>query len=158
MKQERVDLTRLAQDINQKLQNEHPDRKAQVEIQQGLDCVADEGLIKVVLTNLFDNAWKYTARTAHPEIHFSATSSNSETVYCVADNGAGFSMKYVDKLFGAFQRLHRGEDFSGTGIGLATVARIIHRHQGQVWAEGKEQHGAQFYFSLPRTTEKHEQR
>jgi light-regulated signal transduction histidine kinase (bacteriophytochrome) len=108
----------------------------------------DRDLLRIVLENLLGNAWKYTAKTEKPRIELSAYDRAGETVYCVRDNGAGFDMKYVDKLFGPFQRLHRDQEFEGLGIGLATVARIIHRHGGEIWAEAQLDKGAAFYFTL----------
>jgi light-regulated signal transduction histidine kinase (bacteriophytochrome) len=101
-----------------------------------------------VLENLLGNAWKYSGKTANPQVTLAGHERNGQTVYAVSDNGAGFDMKYVDKLFGPFQRLHREQEFEGLGIGLATVARIIHRHGGEIWAEGQVNQGATFYFTL----------
>ena len=108
----------------------------------------DRGLLRIMLDNLLGNAWKYTSKTPHAEIKFGINSSGSAPEYYVSDNGAGFDMRYVDKLFGAFQRLHDAETFPGTGIGLATVQRVVSRHQGSVRAEGKVGEGATFYFVL----------
>ncbi|MGV3757463.1 MAG: sensor histidine kinase, partial [Verrucomicrobiota bacterium] len=106
--------------------------------------------LQVVLENLLSNAWKYTSRTAQAEIEFGAQSGPDGTVtFFVRDNGAGFSMSFVDRLFQPFQRLHSQEEYSGTGIGLATVQRIIERHGGKVWAEAEADKGATFYFTLP---------
>ena len=97
---------------------------------------------------LLGNSWKYTGKVDNPRIEFGATEKDNRTIYYVSDNGAGFDMKYVDKLFGAFQRLHKPEEFEGTGIGLVTVSRIVRRHGGEVWAEAKPDHGATFSFTL----------
>jgi light-regulated signal transduction histidine kinase (bacteriophytochrome) len=105
------------------------------------------------LENLLGNAWKFTSRVAEARIEFGATSQNGERVFYVCDNGAGFDMKYIGKLFGAFQRLHAHEDFSGSGIGLATVYRIVHRHGGRIWAESGVDRGSTFFFTLPAGTE-----
>jgi light-regulated signal transduction histidine kinase (bacteriophytochrome) len=105
--------------------------------------------MKIVLENLLDNAWKFTGKEAHPRIEFGTTVRDGKTACFIRDNGVGFDMAYVDKLFGAFQRLHTSHEFSGTGIGLATVKRIINRHNGQIWAEGEVGKGATFYFTLP---------
>ncbi len=106
-------------------------------------------MISRVLTNLIFNAVKYSAKKEHPVIRIKSEEGQGEVVYSICDNGVGFNMKFADKLFGVFQRLHSSEDFAGTGVGLAIVQRIIHKHGGRVWAIGEENHGATFYFSLP---------
>jgi light-regulated signal transduction histidine kinase (bacteriophytochrome) len=106
------------------------------------------GLIKVALENLLGNAWKFTSREPAARIEFGVREEGGRPVYYVRDNGAGFDQAYSDKLFGAFQRLHGQDEFEGSGIGLATVARIVHRHGGRVWAEGRVGEGATFYFTL----------
>jgi light-regulated signal transduction histidine kinase (bacteriophytochrome) len=102
-----------------------------------------------MLSNLMGNAWKFTSKQEQPEIAFGQERREGKTVYFVRDNGAGFDMAFADKLFGAFQRLHTADQFEGTGIGLATVQRIVNRHGGRVWAEGAVNQGATFYFTLP---------
>ena len=141
---EPTDLSAMARDIVRELQEEYPNRKVEVEIQDGLVASCDAKLMRIALTNLIDNAWKYSARQPVASV---AVGCN-EKVYFVRDNGAGFDMRYADKLFGAFQRLHTKEEFEGTGIGLATVARVIHRHSGDIWAESEPGKGATFYFTL----------
>ncbi len=119
-----------------------------VHIAENLKADADPRLLKVVMENLLGNSWKYTAQTAEPSIDFGAQKQDWESVFFVRDNGAGFDMAYADKLFLPFQRLHKTGEFSGTGIGLATVERIIHRHGGRIWAESTVGEGATFYFTL----------
>ncbi|HEX2741996.1 MAG TPA: ATP-binding protein, partial [Rubrobacter sp.] len=137
-----------AHDISEELRKSRPWRNVEFEIEDGLVANGDARLLRVALWNLLDNAWKFTAREPNPRIEFASTLRDGRRVYRVTDNGAGFDARYSDKLFGAFQRLHSSEEFEGTGIGLATVARIVHRHGGEVWAEGKVGEGAVFYFTL----------
>jgi len=148
---ERLDLSNLARTIVADLRRTGPDRKVKFVISDGLTANGDARLLRIVLENLIGNAWKFTAKKADACIEFGALPhSDGKLVHFVRDNGVGFDMSYKEKLFGAFQRLHSGSEFSGTGIGLATVQRIIHRHGGHVWAEGKEGEGATFYFTLER--------
>ncbi len=149
MRPEAVDLSVLAEEIVAQLRLAAPERRVDVSVDAGLSARGDARLLGIVLNNLFENAWKYTGRTADARIEFSAAADGRETVFCVKDNGAGFDMRYVDKLFGAFQRLHSEREFPGTGVGLATVARIVHRHGGRVWAVGEPGKGASFFFALP---------
>lgn len=143
-----VDLSQLAEEIVAELRARDPERDVVVEIQPGLRDRADAGLMRVVLGNLLGNAWKFTARHDRARIEFGAAPQGSGRAYFVRDDGAGFDPAYADKLFGAFQRLHTAADFEGTGIGLATVERIVQRHGGQVWAESVVEQGATFYFTL----------
>lgn len=136
-----VDLSQLASDVNVEIAG---DRSSVVEIQAGVIASGDEGLLRIVLTNLFANAWKFTARTSQPRIAFGMDGA----AYYVRDNGVGFDMTRVETMFGAFQRFHASAEFPGTGIGLAIVQRIIHRHGGRVWAVGAPDQGATFYFTL----------
>jgi light-regulated signal transduction histidine kinase (bacteriophytochrome) len=131
------------------LQRTAADRAVTIKIEDGLTTSGDKHLLRIVLTNLLNNAWKYTARREQAEISFSGIQQDGQTAFVVRDNGAGFDMTYVGKLFGAFQRLHNTGEFGGTGIGLATVQRIVHRHGGRVWAEGAVNEGASFYFTIP---------
>jgi light-regulated signal transduction histidine kinase (bacteriophytochrome) len=144
----KVDLSALAREVAVNLQKARPERKVEVLIAEGLMDEGDERLLYVLLQNLLGNAWKFTERLTKALIEFGASRVGGKPVYFVRDNGAGFDMEYADKLFRPFQRLHGAADFSGTGIGLATVQRIIHRHGGQVWAKGEVGKGATFYFTL----------
>ena len=143
-----VDLSGLAHEIIGKYQDDEPGRKVEIVITPNMKQIADKSLVSIVLDNLLGNSWKYTGKVDNPRIEFGATEKDNRTIYYVSDNGAGFDMKYVDKLFGAFQRLHKPEEFEGTGIGLVTVSRIVRRHGGEVWAQAKPDHGATFSFTL----------
>jgi len=144
-----LDLSALAGAIAAELQQREPGRQAEWVIQGGLATEGDARLLRAVLENLLGNAWKFTAARAPARIEFGVwAGSDGRPTYFVRDNGAGFDMAYEDKLFGAFQRLHTQAEYAGTGIGLATVQRIIHRHGGRVWAEGAPGKGATFYFTL----------
>ena len=142
------DLSEMAEISIKKLQDYEPQRQVTVNISPGILGWVDKSLFENLLDNLFGNAWKYTSKTNDPQIEFGSITQDNETVYYVRDNGAGFDMKYVDKLFYAFQRLHKEDEFSGTGIGLATVSRILSRHGGRIWAEAEINKGATFYFTL----------
>ncbi len=144
-----VDLSRMVRDISEKLKEEDPVRTVDVIIREGVFVSGDPTLLKIALENLVNNAWKFTGRKARPQLEFGTTVKEGKTACFIRDNGAGFDMAYVSKLFGAFQRLHTSLEFPGTGIGLATVQRVINRHGGQVWAEGEVGKGATFYFVLP---------
>jgi PAS domain S-box-containing protein len=148
LRKEQVDLSAIAERIVAKLRESAPDRSTDVVIAPRITGNCDPNLIEVVLENLLSNAWKFTSKKERPWIIFEAISQNGDKVYRVRDNGAGFDMAYADKLFGAFQRLHKHTDFEGYGIGLATVMRIINRHGGRIWAEGYVDQGASFYFVL----------
>ena len=142
-----IDFSELAKSVNMELQLLDPQRAVCVKIQPDLPpAQGDPGLIRVVLQNLFTNARKYTAKSDSPQIEFGQTLIEGKQVYFIKDNGVGFDMKYASKLFGAFQRLHSDEEFEGTGIGLATVRRIMHRHGGEAWADAAPNHGATFFF------------
>ncbi|MBU1191090.1 MAG: PAS domain-containing protein [Gammaproteobacteria bacterium] len=143
-----VDLSALAEQIALELQNTEPKRNVEFLIAPDIQVQGDSGLLHIALDNLFSNAWKFTRKKAAARIEFGHQDQKGEEIYFVRDNGAGFDMAYVDKLFTAFQRLHDTSDFEGTGIGLATVRRIVRRHNGRVWVEGSPGHGATFYFTL----------
>jgi light-regulated signal transduction histidine kinase (bacteriophytochrome) len=145
MHQEAVDLSLLAKNIASTLALTQP-RRVTFVIAEGLVTIGDEGLLRVALENLLGNAWKFTGKKRRARIEFGC--AENPPVYFVRDNGAGFDMADADRLFSAFQRLHAVSDFPGTGIGLATVQRIISRHGGRVWAEAAVGQGATFYFTL----------
>ena len=146
---ERVDLGALAQSVADALREAEPERQASILLPaEELEARGDRELLRVVLENLLGNAWKFTSRQPQAQIEFGVTQVNGERAYFVRDDGAGFDMAYADKLFGAFERLHRQDEFPGTGIGLATVERIVRRHGGRVWAEGAVNQGATFFFTL----------
>jgi light-regulated signal transduction histidine kinase (bacteriophytochrome) len=149
IRRQAVDLSAMARQVLEELTTSDPGRRMDVSIADGLVVEGDSRLIRVVLDNLLGNAWKFTSRQDRPRIEFGRMERDGEEVLFVRDNGAGFNMAYAEKLFGAYQRLHSAEEFPGTGIGLATVQRIIHRHGGRVWAEGEVEKGATFYFTLP---------
>src|SRR2546422_281202 len=151
MVHQRVDLSRLAQEIAFQLQKSEPKRQARFVIAPGLTVEGDRALLRIVLENLLANAWKFTSRQPDARVELGSRRRDTQEVYFVQDNGVGFDMRYADKLFGAFQRLHDVSEFPGTGVGLATVQRIIHRHGGRVWAEGAVGQGATFYFILEAT-------
>jgi len=149
MSRESIDLSRLASRICTNLQQAHPEQQVEFVVQPGLVAQGDARLLQVVLDNLLNNAWKFTSRQLQAKIEFGAIAQeNGIPAYFVRDDGVGFDMVYVDKLFRPFQRLHGMNEFSGNGIGLATVQRIVHRHGGRVWAEGALARGATFYFTL----------
>ena len=148
LRKESINLTELGRSVVADLQNREPSRKVTVKIADGLTASGDPRLITIVLVNLLGNAWKYTGKRQQAQVAFGHENKGSETVFYVRDNGAGFDMAYVDKLFAPFQRLHQDSEFEGTGIGLATVQRIISRHGGRIWAEAAVDEGATFYFTL----------
>jgi signal transduction histidine kinase len=148
MKRERVDLSAIAAGIAARLKKNHPERSAEFIIADGLIAYGDERLLTVVLENLFANAWKFSANKPNSVIEFGAEIQSDAVVYFLKDNGAGFDMTYADKLFNPFQRLHQVSEFTGTGIGLATVKRIINRHGGKVWIDGEVGKGTTVYFTL----------
>src|SRR5216683_756184 len=148
---ERLDISALARSIAAEFQETQPERRMEFRIEDGLETTADARLLRLVLENLLGNAWKFTSKRASACIEFGKTHLNGAHAYFVRDDGAGFDPAYADKLFGAFQRLHAVTEFPGTGVGLATVQRIIHRHGGRVWAEGAVERGATFYFTLAET-------
>ena len=148
LRRDTVDLSQLAEAVIRELHAGEPERVVAVEITRDLVVNADPALMHVLLDNLLRNAWKFTSRTADARISFGARRENGRTVFCVEDNGAGFDMHYANKLFKPFQRLHAQHDFPGTGIGLATIQRIIGRHDGRIWVDAEPGAGARFSFVL----------
>jgi signal transduction histidine kinase len=148
MRRETVDLSTLARKVTAELQKTQPGRQVEFVITEGLTVNGDTALLRVALENLLGNAWKFTGKQPRARIEFGVTQHEGKPAYYVRDDGVGFDMTYVGKLFAPFQRLHSAEEFPGTGIGLATVQRIILRHGGTVWAEGAVGKGAAFYFTL----------
>lgn len=147
---EPVDLSALGGEVATELRLLEGEREVQVEIEEGLEVVGDPVLLHIVIHNLLENAWKFTAKSDAAQVELiRAGSVDGISTFAVRDNGAGFDMRYADKLFLPFERLHRQEDYSGTGVGLTTVARILNRHGGRIWAEGIPDEGATFFFDLP---------
>jgi PAS domain S-box-containing protein len=151
MRIERVNLSALACAVLDECRKSEPERRVECVVQQNVVGRGDSHLLHQVLENLLGNAWKFTAKTPDARIEFGVIQNNGDAIYFVRDNGAGFDMAYSQKLFGAFQRLHAATDFPGTGVGLATVQRIVHQHHGSISAEGKPGGGATFRFSLDGT-------
>lgn len=151
MQRQPVDVSAMARSIAGRLSEANPSRQIEFAIDAGLTAIADGPLLEVALTNLLDNAVKFTGRLPRARIEVGRTEDQREPGFFVRDNGAGFDMAHADILFGAFQRLHKASEFPGTGIGLATVQRVILRHGGRVWAEAKPGEGATFYFTLGRS-------
>lgn len=144
-----VNLSDMAENILQELHEADPDRQVTIKVTSGLTAWCDAHLMKIALINLLNNAWKYSSKTEKASIEFGMRRFDNEAAFFVQDNGAGFDMTYADKLFGAFQRFHTAAEFPGTGVGLATVKRVISRHGGSIWAASAPNQGAAFYFTLP---------
>lgn len=144
-----LDLSALAQQIADTLHRASPNRRVEFTCMSGLRVSGDERLIRVLLTNLLDNAWKYTGKVDEPRVEMGRLEGHDGPFFFIHDNGAGFDVRYADRLFGMFQRLHSAAEFEGKGIGLATAQRIIHRHGGRIWAETKLNEGSTFFFTLP---------
>jgi PAS domain S-box-containing protein len=143
-----VDVSGLVHQVLNELQQRDPERKVETSIWEGVTVQADIRLVRVALENLLGNAWKFSSKTEHPRVEFGMMQEGQRKVLFVRDNGAGFDMAYADKLFGPFQRLHGMNEFPGTGIGLATVQRIVSRHGGRIWCQAKPGAGATFFFTL----------
>ena len=150
MQLEEVNLSQLAESIAAELQRSEPEPSGELHHHPHLEVRGDKQLLQSVLENLINNAWKFTGKHPRAKIEFGVKKNSNKKAFFVRDDGAGFDMKYAQKLFGAFQRLHTIAEFPGTGVGLAIVQRIVHRHGGQVWAQGAEEKGATFYFTLNR--------
>jgi light-regulated signal transduction histidine kinase (bacteriophytochrome) len=148
MHRELIDLSSLAEEVMSGLKARETTRKAIIDIENGLSVWGDKRLLQIMLSNLLGNAWKFTSKQEQTVISFGREQKEGEIAFVVRDNGAGFDMNYSNKLFQAFQRLHRATEFEGTGIGLATVQRVVLRHGGRVWAEGAVGSGANFYFTV----------
>jgi signal transduction histidine kinase len=150
LREQELDLSELAALLLSRLQDAEPTRAVEVKVRPGVVVTGDGQLLRIALQNLLENAWKFSSKEPAGRIEFGMVQASGEPAYFVRDNGAGFDMTYAGRLFGPFQRLHAQNEFPGSGIGLATVQRIIHRHGGRVWAEGLVGQGATFYFSLGR--------
>jgi light-regulated signal transduction histidine kinase (bacteriophytochrome) len=148
MRREQLDLSALAQSIAAELRAAEPGRQVEFAIEEDLTATGDFQLLQAAMENLLSNSWKYTSGHVRARIEFGKTLRDGKSPFFVRDDGAGFDPRYADRLFGAFQRLHAVTEFPGTGIGLATVQRIIRRHGGEIWAEGAVEKGATFYFTL----------
>jgi signal transduction histidine kinase len=148
LQREPVDVSGVAASVVSELSQRSPDRRIDVQIAPGVKANADPRMLRIALENLIENAFKYTTKAPRPHIEIGSARHGGPPIYYVRDNGAGFDMQYADRLFGAFQRLHNDKEFAGTGIGLATVQRIVHRHGGRIWADAVVNSGASFYFTL----------
>jgi light-regulated signal transduction histidine kinase (bacteriophytochrome) len=145
----KVDITVLAHAVVDELRRRDASRRLSATIAPEMSAQADGRLVRIVLDNLLGNAWKFTAKNSSPHVEIGVEKHDGETVFFVRDNGAGFDMAYAERLFTPFQRLHSDREYAGTGIGLATVRRIVERHGGRIWADSKPGAGATFYFTLP---------
>jgi PAS domain S-box-containing protein len=152
MRMEKTNVSDVAIAVMEELKKTQPERQVEFRIEKGLEATVDSHLLRIVLENLLGNAWKFTSKRLGAQIEFGKTSNNGSSAFFVRDDGAGFDPAYADRLFGAFQRLHTMSEFPGTGVGLATVQRIIHRHGGRIWAESAVGRGATFYFTLAKTS------
>jgi len=146
-----VDLSRMVESNLDRLRQSDPERKIVVDIEPNVKAKGDQALLDIAVSNLVENAWKYSSKKPNAKIRFATQQQNGQVVYYIKDNGEGFDTRYMDKLFGPFQRLHTNDEFPGTGIGLATVSRIISRHGGKIWANAKVGRGATFYFTFHNT-------
>jgi light-regulated signal transduction histidine kinase (bacteriophytochrome) len=145
---QRVNMSEVVRLVAADLRSNSPEREVEIRIQEDLWVEADSRLLRIAIDNLLGNAWKFTGKQADPRIEFGSVETAGKKIYFVRDNGAGFSMEHAGNLFGPFQRLHRDSEFEGTGIGLAIVQRVIHKHGGTITGEGKVGGGATFRFTL----------
>jgi len=143
-----VDVTGMVKEIIEDLRETQPRKNVEVVIEPEMSAVGDTQLLRLFLQNLLENAWKFTSKHNHARIEFGSRESDGRRVFFVKDDGAGFNMAHSDMLFAPFQRLHAQAEFPGTGVGLASAQRIIHRHGGKIWAESEVEKGATFYFTL----------
>ncbi len=148
MQREHVDLSQMAREIAEELRTGAPERSATFTIEDGLVVEGDRVLLRTALQNLLENAWKFSAGRDRTVIEFARADTDGAPAFVVRDNGVGFDMRYSDKLFRPFERLHTQGEFPGTGVGLTTVQRVVRRHGGAVWAEGRVDDGAAFYFNI----------
>jgi light-regulated signal transduction histidine kinase (bacteriophytochrome) len=148
LRREQLEVSALAGEVVEELRAANPERKVEVDIAPGMSAIGDQRLVRILLSNLINNAWKFTSLTQSPKIEIGQELVDSETRMLVRDNGVGFDMISAHRLFGAFQRLHSQSDFPGAGIGLAIARRVVNRHGGRIWAEGAVEGGATFYFVL----------
>ncbi len=152
LKQADIDLSGLAKSILQELHTAHPDRDVHWTVVPGLGAQGDADLVRIMLTNLLQNAWKFTSKHDHASIEVGCVTYGAEPVFFVKDDGAGFDSVYAEKIFVPFRRLHHASEYEGTGIGLTIAQRIVSRHGGRIWAEASTGHGATFFFTLPAGT------
>jgi light-regulated signal transduction histidine kinase (bacteriophytochrome) len=148
LRSEQVDLSQVVQDELRRLRERDPTRGVSVVCPASITARGDARLLRIMMHNLLENAWKYTGLTAQAHIEFGRESTDAGAAYFIRDNGAGFDMQFAEQLFKPFQRLHSAAQFPGAGVGLATVARIIERHGGKIWAQAAPENGATFYFTL----------
>jgi len=148
LQREGVNLSQMANLVLDELKRANPERAIECYVQPGMQVQGDPTLLRMVLENLLGNAWKYSGKRELAQIRFETRLEQGERIFMVADNGAGFDMRFADRLFEVFQRLHSASDFQGTGVGLASVRRIVRRHGGDIWAESEVGGGARFFFTL----------
>jgi light-regulated signal transduction histidine kinase (bacteriophytochrome) len=148
IRREQLDISSIAGQVVDEIRSENPERHVEVDIAPGITAVGDQRLVRILLTNLINNAWKFTGESSAPKVWVGQETVEGARRIFVRDNGVGFDMISAHRLFGAFQRLHSQSEFPGAGIGLATARRIVNRHGGRIWAEGAVSDGATFYFTL----------